>query len=191
MHSHPDIDLDFGSRDELLKFIDYTSASLEDGKKHASGIYVTAIPQNPLTGFSSINYKEAEELGYFKLDILNQSVYKMIKSPEHLEELLSKPIPWHRLQEEKFVEKLIHIGNYFNLIQRLPEPIASIEELAMFLAILRPGKKHLQGLPWHIIEKSVWDRESTDGYTFRKAHGLAYSYLVSLAMRAIDEVEKL
>jgi hypothetical protein len=68
------------------------------------------------------------------------------------------------------------------MIKKLTEPIDSIEKLAMFLAVIRPGKKHLQGLPWNIIEKTVWDRDNTDGYSFRKSHALAYSYLVILHM---------
>ena len=182
-----DVDLDFGNRDEILSHIEYTPAILENGVRHNSGIYVTAIPQNPITGMCSLNYKKAEELGYFKLDILNQSVYKLVKSPAHLEELLGKEPNWNRLLDEEFVSKLIHIGNYAELIKRLPEPITTIEQLAMFLAIIRPGKKHLQGLPWDIISKTVWDRHLDEGYSYRKSHSLAYSYLVILAMALLEE----
>jgi len=182
-----DIDLDFGNRETILELIDYTAATLEDGKKHNSGIYVTEVPKNPLTGQCSFDYKTAEDLGYVKLDILNQSIYKMVISPEHLEELLSKPVHWSRLLDETFVKPLVHIGNYSSLIRRLPEPITSIEHLAMFLAILRPGKRHLQRKKWREVEKTIWDRDNSEGYLFRKAHALAYSYLVILHMAILEE----
>lgn len=184
-----DVDLDFGDRTEILSCIEYTPATLQDGRKHPSGIYVTAVPQHPFTQQCSLDYKAAEEAGYFKLDILNNSLYKQIKSPEHLQSLLDRPISWVRLQETAFVEKLVHIGNYAQSIQRLPQPISSIEELSMFLAVIRPGKKHLQGLPWNQIANSVWDREGADGYTFRKAHGIAYALLVTLNMALLEEQE--
>jgi|ERR1039457_4050994 hypothetical protein len=185
---HTDIDIDFADRNEILSFIDYTSAILEDGVKHNTGIYTTAIPQNPITGFASINYKKAEDLGYFKLDILNQSVYKLVKTPTHLEQLLEKEPNWSKLRDKNFVGKLVHIGNYADMIQHLPEPINSIEKLSMFLSIIRPGKKHLQGLPWNIIEKTVWDREDVDGYSFKRSHALSYSILVTLHMAILEEI---
>jgi len=183
-----DIDLDFGDRNQILQLIDYTPAVLETSAKHTTGIYVTAIPQNPISGFASINHKKAEELGYYKIDFLNQSVYKLVKSPEHLEKLLSKEVNWSRLRDRKFVKGLIHIGSYADTIKRLPEPINSVETLAMFLSIIRPGKKHLQGLPWNIIERTVWDK-SEDEFSFKKAHALAYSLLVCLHMAILEELD--
>ena len=43
----------------------------------------------------------------------------------------------------------------------------------MFLSIIRPGKKHLQGLPWNMIEKTVWDGDNSDGYVFKRSHELS------------------
>ena len=185
-----DIDIDFGDRNLLLEGLQYTDATLQDGKRHPSGIYVTAVPQNAITGRCSFDYKTAGSLGYFKLDLLNQSIYKMVKSPEHLEDLLSKPVPWARLKDAEFVKKLVHIGNYSELIRRLPEPITTIEQLAMFLAIIRPGKKHLQGKSWAEISNTVWNREEGAGYSFKKSHSLAYSHLVVLNMAILEEQGK-
>lgn len=183
-----DVDLDFGDRNEILSHIIYTSASLENGSKHNSGIYITNIPQNPFTKQSSLDYKTAENLGYFKLDILNQSVYKLVKNPEHLEKLLSKEPNWQLLHNRSFVEKLVQIGNYYDLIQQLPEPIDSVEKLAMFISIIRPGKKHLQGKTWDEIKKTVWNKsDENDGYTFKRSHSIAYSILVCLHMNILEE----
>jgi hypothetical protein len=187
-----DVDLDFGDRSEILSCIDYTPATMKKDNeivKHPSGIYITAIPQNPISGFASIDYKTAETLGYFKLDILNQSVYKLVKTPEHLEQLLAKEVNWPKLLDKEFVSKLVHIGNYADMIRLLPEPIQSIEHLAMFLSIIRPGKKHLQRLPWSIVEKSVWDKHTEEGYSFKKAHAISYSLLVTLNMALLEEIQ--
>ena len=183
-----DVDIDVANREEILSHIEYIPAIITHDKKHNSGIYITSIPTNPLTNFASIDYKTAENLGYLKLDLLNQSVYKLIKSPEHLEQLLSKEPNWKLLNDKNFVEKLIHIGSYYELIQKLPEPINSIETLAMFLAIIRPGKKHLQGLPWNIIEKTVWDGDNNNGYIFKKSHSLAYSLCIMVNMNILEEI---
>ena len=104
-----------------------------------------------------------------------------------MNELLAKPIPWDKLRNPIFVGKLVHISNYATMITRLKEPIDSIEKLAMFLAILRPGKKHLQGLTWDEISTMVWEKLSGEGYSFRKSHALAYSILISLQIRALAE----
>jgi len=186
-----DIDLDFGNRDQLLSCIAYTPATIVDKigniSRHNSGIYITAIPQDVLTGMSSIDYKKAEELGYVKLDILNNHLYSQIKSQEYMDELLDRPIHWNRLLDAEFVKHLIHIGNYADMIKKLAEPIDSIEKLSMFLAIIRPGKKYLQGLPWDIIEKSVWRKEESDEYSFKRAHAISYSIAITLQIRLLED----
>jgi hypothetical protein len=185
-----DIDLDFANRNNLLSFIEYTPATLESGALHNSGIYVTEIPINILSNAASINYKKAEDLGYFKLDILNNSFYKNITSPAHLEKLLNDPIDWNKLKNSSFVKKLMHIGNYFNIISNLSEPIDSIEKLAMFLAMLRPGKKHLLGKPWNEVEKTIWDNDKSKGFCYKKSHATAYAVLVTVQIRLLSESEK-
>jgi hypothetical protein len=183
-----DIDLDFGNRDEILKLIDHTPARLLDGRKHPSGIYVTPIPTDPFSDIASLDYKTSEKYGYFKIDFLNNSVYKDIHSNQEMERLLSIPPNWNRLNMDRgFVEQLPHIGNYFDTIHALPEQITSIEELAMFLAIIRPAKRHLCGLPWKSIAESVWAIDSAHtGYQFKHAHGIAYSITCTLKMALID-----
>ena len=42
----PDIDVDFSNRDKILEIIKHNPASLSDGKKHNTGVYVTDIPMN-------------------------------------------------------------------------------------------------------------------------------------------------
>jgi hypothetical protein len=92
---------------------------------------------------------------------------------------------WERLKDRVFVEKLIHLSNHYNSMQKMPEPINSIPRLAMFLAIIRPAKKHLIGLDWKTVSKTVWDK-GTDGYHFKKSHSLAYAQLVVVHMNLLE-----
>jgi hypothetical protein len=67
----------------------------------------------------------------------------------------------------------------------MPEPITSIARMAMFLAIIRPGKKHLIGKPWREVALTVWDK-TDDGYTFKQAHAVSYAHLVALHMNLLS-----
>lgn len=182
-----DVDIDFADRKIILDLIEHTPARQENNgeiQKHNSGVYVTDIPYDPIKRCATIDYRIAEERGYFKIDFLNVYVYSLIKNIEHYQWLLNQPVPWEKLQDAVFVEQIVHLGNHFYNMQKMPEPVDSIERLAMFLAIIRPGKKHLIGKTWKEVAETVW--ESTDsGYTFKKSHAIAYAHLVSLHMRLI------
>ena len=183
-----DIDIDFGNRDEILKLIQHTPAAMRKVspmRKHATGVHVTEIPYDPVYDMASIDYAEAEKRGYFKLDLLNVHVYNQVRDERHLIELMRDP-DWSRLKNRDFVEKLIHLGNQYNALRSMPEPVDSIPRLAMFLALIRPGKKHLQGKPWKEVAKTVWDK-GNDGYTFKKSHAIAYAHLVVVHMNLLEE----
>ena len=55
----------------------------------------------------------------------------------------------------------------------------------MFLAVIRPSKKHLIGKPWREVAKTVWDDDKT-GYHFKKSHSVAYAQLVVVHMNLLD-----
>lgn len=184
-----DIDIDFGNRDRLLELIKHTRAAMRNVKpirNHASGVYITDVPYDPIHDMCSLDYTEAEKRGYFKLDLLNVHVYESVKDEEHLIALMREP-NWSTLKDVKFVEQLVHLNNQFYNIQKMPEPVDSIPRLAMFLAIIRPGKKHLIGLPWKEVAKTVWDK-GTDGYTFKRSHAVAYAHLVVVHMNLLTEL---
>ena len=61
---------------------------LPTGKKHNTGIYPTEIPHNPVDNCATIDYKEADQRGYFKLDFLNVSIYQDVRDEEHLDHFL-------------------------------------------------------------------------------------------------------
>lgn len=188
MRIDSDVDIDFADRSKILQYIKYTSAAMRNVnpiRKHATGVYVTPIPYDPINDIASIDYTVAEKRGYFKLDLLNVHVYENVRDETHLNELMVDP-DWSKLKDKSFVEKLIHLNNqYYNLV-KMPEPIDSIPRLAMFLAVIRPGKKHLIGLPWKEVAKTVWDK-GTDGYVFKKAHAISYSWLVAVHMNLLGQ----
>ncbi len=188
MKFQSDIDIDFGNRDEILKHIKHTPAAMRKInpiRKHASGIHVTDVPYDSLNDMANIDYSEAEKRGYFKLDLLNVHIYSKVKSEEHLIELMREP-DWNMLKDRQTVEKLIHLSNHYQSMQRMPEPIDSIPRLAMFLAVIRPAKKHLIGKPWKTVAESVWEKESDD-YHFKKSHSIAYANLVVVHMNLLSE----
>lgn len=191
MRIDSDIDIDFGNRDKLLQLIKHTPAAMRNVKpmrKHNTGVYVTDVPYDPVNDMASIDYTEADKRGYFKLDLLNVHVYEQVKDEQHLIELMAEP-DWSKLNDKEFVEKLIHLANHYNSIQKMPEPINTIPRLAMFLAAIRPAKKHLIGLPWREVAKTIWDK-GDDGYTFKRSHSVAYAHLVVVHMNLLCEQER-
>jgi len=186
MRIDSDIDIDFGDRDKLLSLIKHTPASMRNitpMRRHNTGVYVTDIPYDPVNNMSALHYEDAEKRGYFKLDLLNVHVYSQVRDEKHLIELMYEP-NWFKLKDREFVEKLIHLSNHYQSIQKMPESIDSIPRLAMFLALIRPAKKHLIGQSWKEVAKTIWDKEN-DGYSFKKSHAIAYAQLVVVHMNLL------
>jgi hypothetical protein len=134
---------------------------------------------------ASIDYAEAEKRGYFKLDLLNVHVYNQVKNEQHLVELMREP-DWSLLNNKEFVEKLIHLGNQYDTLRKMPESVNSIPRLAMFLAVIRPAKRHLIGKSYKEINDTVWEKDHT-GYSFKKSHAIAYAQLVVVHMNLLRE----
>ena len=183
-----DIDIDFANREAVLKLIQHVPARQSNGRKHNSGIYVTDIPADPVNQCAAIDYEEAEQRGYFKLDFLNMSVYQLIRDPAHYEAMITAATPWERLwTDHTWASQLVHVGNYTDLL-RVMKP-DSIPRMAAFISIIRPGKAHLQTHPWTEVFESVWDGDESRGYTFKKAHAISYAALVSLHMNLLNQVD--
>jgi len=183
-----DVDIDFADRQKVIDLIQCTPARQNaEGRRHNSGVYVTPIPYDAQNGCASIDYEEAEQRGYFKLDLLNQGVYALIKSPEHYEQMLAQPTEWSRIQDREFCERVVHIGNYSDLVQTMQPD--SIERMAAFIAIIRPGKAHLQRKSWPEVFASVWDGNDSEGYYFKKSHSISYARLVALHINLLCEQE--
>ena len=181
-----DIDIDLGDRDKLLSLISHTKASIrkDDVKKHNTGVYVTDIPYDPINELCALDYELAEDRGYLKLDLLNVHVYNQVQDEKHLVELMTEP-DWALLNDPNFVSQLIHLGNHYNSLCKMPEPVNSIPRLAMFLAAIRPAKRHLIGKSWAEVSKTIWDKEEGT-YSFKKSHAVAYAHLVVIHMNLLN-----
>jgi hypothetical protein len=180
-----DIDIDVPNRDAVLALIQHTAARQSNGKKHNSGIYVTDIPRDPVLGCAALDYETAEARGYFKIDLLNMSVYNLIQDPAHYELMLAATPPWDRLWKDPvWVKQLVHIGNYTELLRSMRPD--SITRMAAFISVIRPGKAHLQNQSWSRVFESVWDGDDSRGYTFKKAHAVGYAALVVLHMNLLN-----
>jgi DNA polymerase III alpha subunit len=185
-----DIDIDFANRNQLLELIKHTPArQLHQGqvRKHNSGIYVTDIPHDPVNQCAAIDYEAAEELGYFKIDLLNMSVYQLITSPEHYATALAQEPNWTALwTDTEWTKQLVHVGNYTDLLKEMRPD--SIPRMAAFISIIRPGKAHLQKQPWNTVFETVWDGNESKGYTFKKSHAISYAALVALHMNLLSSM---
>ena len=184
-----DIDIDFADREQILKLVRHIPARQmiqNQVRRHNSGVYVTAMPYDPVNNCAAIDYETAEHRGYFKIDFLNMGVYQLVKSPEHYKEMLTTGPPWDRLwQDSIWAGQLVHVGNYTELLKSMHPD--SIPRMAAFISIIRPGKAHLQNKPWADVFESVWDGDDSRGYTFKKSHALSYAALVALHMNLLSQ----
>ena len=179
----PDIDIDFINRLDALDVLPHIKAvrKTDNGFAiHNTGVYFHNIPHDPYTNMATIDYKEAEDRGYFKMDFLNVSAYTGVTSEQHLIELCNKEPDWDLLQDLDVVGKLFHISNHFDILQKLKP--RSIDQLAAILAIIRPGKKHLVTKTWDEIMDEVWLKTSDGGYVFKKSHAVSYAMLIVLQL---------
>jgi hypothetical protein len=186
-----DIDIDFADRQLALAHLRHTPASiLRDGElvPHNTGIYITDVPVDLNTGRCTLDHHVAEDRGYMKLDLLNVSLYSQIQSEQHLNELMAQEPDWARLYDPVFLEQLIHVGNHYDTLIKMPEAVTSIPRLAMFLAVIRPAKRHLIGKKWADVAATVWEKPTDDSYYFKKAHAVAYAHLVAVNMNLLTQL---
>lgn len=190
MKFQSDIDIDFADREHVLKLIKHVPASQKKDNHmvaHNTGVYVTDIPQDPFTGISGIDYVTAEERGYVKLDFLNVNLYQQVQNETQLNQLMTQIPDWNRFNtDQTYFEQLIHVNNHWDLLKKMPEPVNSIPRLAMFLAVIRPAKRHLAGNNWTNIADTVWERPADDVYYFKKSHAVAYAHLVVVNMNLLS-----
>jgi hypothetical protein len=182
----PDIDIDFADRDVVLSKLHHRVAKLNTGKKHNTGVYVTEIPCNPIDNLATIDYKTANDRGYFKLDFLNVSVYKDVRDEAHLQSLMEREPIWELLKHPEFCSQVFHLSGNEDLVGKL-EP-SSIEQLAAVLAIIRPSKRYLaKDVDWDHINREVWTKPKDGGYYFKKAHAISYAMACVVHMNLLCE----
>ena len=184
----PDIDIDFNNRDEALKLFKHVKASrIDDGKlvKHNPGVYLHEVPVDAVSGLSSIDYTQAEEQGYFKIDFLNVSLYKGVRDEAHLVQLMNTEPLWDLLEQDDFNSLLFHVNGHGGILREMKPK--SVEQLAAVLAMIRPAKRHLIGKTWEEVMKEVWTKPDNDEYYFKKSHATAYAVAIVVQMNLICE----
>ena len=183
-----DIDIDLKNRDDVLTKLKHIPASIITNtvKKHNTGVYFHDIPHDPSTNLSTINYKEAEDLGYFKIDLLNVNIYEYVSNEAHLNRLLEREPDWDLLLNKEIVKQLFHIHDHYDIIAQM-QP-RSIDQLAMVLAIIRPAKRPLLGESWQTIQKQVWTKPKDNSYYFKKSHAVSYAYAIIVQLNSLCEL---
>ena len=184
----PDIDIDFYDRKLALDQLTHVQATrLEDDKlvPHNTSVYVTDIPHNPVTGLANIDYKSAEDRGYFKIDFLNVNIYKGVKNEEHLDQLMNQEPLWDLLEQDDFSNLLFHVNGHGAILRQMKP--TSILQLAAVLAMIRPAKRHLIGKDWTTVMTTIWTKPEDGEYYFKKSHAVAYAQAVVVQMNLICE----
>jgi hypothetical protein len=186
-----DVDIDFADRNLALSVLNHTPASIIRNNsliKHNTGVYFHTVPIDPITKLASLPYDIAADRGWYKLDLLNVSVYEGIKNEQHLLELMEKPVEWTLFTYKEFVSKLIHLGNHADLVSRLKP--SNVEHVAIILALIRPGKKHLIDKciknGFDSVLDEIWT-DNSEGYSFKHAHAISYAMLVKVHANLIVE----
>ena len=183
-----DIDIDLKNREDVLTKLKHIPASIITNtvKKHNTGVYFHNIPHDPSTNLSTISYKEAEDLGYFKIDLLNVNIYEHVKNEAHLNTLLKREPGWDLFLHKEIVQQLFHIHDHYDIVAQM-QP-RSIDQLAMVLAIIRPAKRNLLGQQWLTIEKQVWLKPNDNSYYFKKSHAISYAYAIIVQLNSLCEL---
>ena len=183
-----DIDIDLKNRDDVLTKLKHIPASIitDSVKKHNTGVYFHDMPYDPSTNLSTINYKEAEDLGYFKIDLLNVNIYEYVSNEAHLNRLLEREPDWDLLLHKEIVEELFHSHDHYDIVAQMQPK--SIDQLAMVLAIIRPAKRQLLGESWQTIQEQVWSKPKDNSYYFKKSHAVSYAYAIIVQLNSLCEL---
>lgn len=193
-----DIDIDVKNSKEVISLLPCTRSTeliSEDGLvPHNSGVHFDCIPIDPITELASIPYKEAEALGYQKVDILTNHSYNLVRDRNHLKELASKEPDWSLLMIPEVVKNLSQLKKHGTLLY-MWKP-SSIDELAMLIAMIRPAKRKCQDMnSWEEVKADIWNYDNIENDAngnklryFKKPHAYAYSLLIVVQLNLIEEI---
>ena len=184
-----DVDIDTPTSFNAAALFPWVRASIvkdDELHPHPCGIYPQHIPTDDLTGLSAIPYKNAEDLGYFKIDFLHLNVYNHFQSREEIEQLLNLEPDWNILTDAESQKKLFQLSKHGDILNAIQPK--SVEELADVLALIRPGKKQLVKL--YKIQRAATRRilyaKDETGYSFKKSHAIAYALVIKLQLLLIQ-----
>lgn len=202
----PDVDLDVGDREVAIGLFPtrVTASQLSADKtelvQHNTGLYFQGVPTDPLNGLATYPYDIAEDLGYYKLDLIYYSVYAGVKSEEHLTEMLkyaeSDEFDWAMFLDGKYYSnedpnlQVTHLARHMDVVEQYPPQ--SVEDVAALIALIRPRKKYLIGEPWEIIKEKIWlklpeeDSDKPGNYFFKKSHAIAFALVILIHLQILD-----
>lgn len=181
-----DIDIDMADREAFLAHVPHVTAMQHKNSqpvKHNTGVYFQNIPHWPVENISTIDYKTAEQQGFFKVDFLNNNIYKDVDDNQQLDRLVNTEPMWDLLEHREIVQQLYHINNHYELVREYKP--RSVEQLAMVLALIRPAKKHLIGKTYSEMEKEIWTPPRDGGYYFKKSHSIAFAMAIVVQMNLL------
>jgi len=187
-----DIDIDFPSNFDLNNVIKEAvpASMVKKGElsKHPCGYYFQTIPVDPHTNLAAIPYKEAMDLGYFKIDFLHLSLLDNFASKQEIRDLLKIEPDWKLLTDINVVPKLFQLHRNHSLLSKVRPQ--SVIEIADCIALIRPGKREY--LEPYLIDREkvrpyLYRGEEDDKSSFKKSHAIAYSLTVVLQLHLIAQ----
>lgn len=154
---------------------------------HPCGHYLQTIAVDSVTNLAAIPYSIAEDLGYFKFDFLHLSVLDHFSSKQEIRTLLKLEPNWKLLNDKPTVEKLFHIKQHYDLVNKISP--TTIQDLADCIALIRPGKKQL--LQRYLNDKPLIRNTElytkTDGqYSFKRSHAISYAMTIVLQLHLVE-----
>ena len=179
-----DIDIDFADRKVALTDLHCVPAVLRGERRpHSSGVYFHDIPVDPVDDMAIWDYKAAAAKGYFKVDFLTNTIYRGVRSEVHLVDLLTQEPAWEKFEDQAIVNQLAHVADHFDVVQQISP--RNIVDLAVCIALPRPGKKHLIGLPRSEIDRDIWTK--TDRYYYKKPHAIAFAASIVVQLNLMSD----
>lgn len=180
-----DIDIDFQNPEKALEKLPHIKAITTTKTKHPSSVYFQNVPVDIETGLCAYNSKEALEHNFFKIDFLKNSIYDYVHDEEHLDRLLNQEPLWELFEQKEIVQLLSQVSEHHHiLIKYKPK---SIEELAIVIALIRPGKRYLLNKTKQQIDKEIWLPTKDGSYFYKKSHAIAYAASIVVQLNLLVE----
>ncbi|RMH20483.1 MAG: hypothetical protein D6698_04180 [Gammaproteobacteria bacterium] len=188
----PDVDFDLSGPIGLSE-IGTVASIIRDNEllRHPSGVYVSRVPVDPVTGQCSLDHHRAEHLGYPKVDLLVNRSYAAFRSTDELAEYVNRiyagEFPAEHFLDPKYYEgepRIPQLYRHYDMVLRYPPK--SVDDVAILFALIRPACRHLVGLPIEEIAQRIWV-EKTKGYRYKKS--AAYGVALGVTAWLLHEVE--
>lgn len=154
---------------------------------HPSGVYLEEVPVDELTGLCAFDHKYGNEGGFIKADILSNSAYDKFNNKAEVMKMAGLEPDWNMLGDRRIVEKLPHIGSHYDELVEVN--VRSIDDLADFLALIRPGKLHLVDAYLEnkkSIRPQLYKRPANGKPYFKKSHAYSYAMMIIALMNKMN-----